>query len=552
MVIDLAMVTVEEGVDSEVLRQSIERDSFVRARRLVPLIACIALLAYFAAYFKEWQWQPTVDAAWLAAVMLWIVGLWSAQRSRAPRVPHPLWFYALYVAVLVPFATDWRWAMTGDSMGWASAGVQLAEHGPTKSLLSLHGVAQFGYGQQAVHNVFMVLFQPTLFWHRCGQIMVGVASLAAIVAAYGRLVAPRFGLLVAACAMSTSVMIVHTMCSYPLVDAIAGESAVLAAGLWVRQDPTARRAWLVLGLFTGLLAHLTPNGLSMGVCVWLWLGPQALFRRWPLSNLIAALGCAAIVALPVVIQFASGQGAEMASLNANPNYSVDRVLNFFREALTIPFSSHNEVAGAFGPQLPPYFRWVFVVGILVTPLLGRYFPGAALIAAFFVIHAVLMAFTQGSYPSVSVKRALVLIPMATYFVFIPFHRYLRALPVVLGVIAVWASFGVRNMLYDVHPGRVGYTIFDGLVEVNQRFSDAPVCVFLPTDPRANAFGPGSDLDRIYQLSPHVRRVADVNDPQCGAYLCYCPQANTLDLAALGYTDIPLLNSVELRCGRKRP
>ena len=537
--------------ESQTLNRPIERDHLLRPRRLVPLIACAALLGYFAVYFKESLWQPTVDLAWLGAVILWIIGWWSVRKSSAPRVAHPYWFYLLYIAMLVPFATDWRWAMTGDSAGWASAGLELAQRGPWKSLLSLRGVAQFGYGQQALHNVFMVLVKPTMFWHRFGQIMVGALSLAAIVAAYGRLVHRNFGLLVGACAMSTSVLIVHTMCSYPLVDALAGESAVLAAALWVRQDPSARNAWLALGVFTGLLTHLTPNSLSMGVCVWLWLGPQALYRRWPMSNLIAAVGCAAIIALPIVIQFAQGQGEAVISFNANPDYTTEKVLRFFRESLTIPFYSHNEVAGAFGPQLPPYFRWLFVVGILITPIFSRYFPGAGLIAVFFVIHAVLMAFTQGSYPSVSVKRALVLIPLATYFVFIPFHRYLRSLPVVLVIIAVWASFGVRNMLYDVHPGRVGYTLLDGIVEVNQRLSDAPVCVFLPTDARAAAFAPGSDVDRLYRMFPHLQRVSDVNDPQCRDYLCYCPQANKVDLAALGYTEIPLLNSVELRCGRKQ-
>jgi hypothetical protein len=534
----------------DISASEVQPDNFMRPRRLVPLVLCAAMLAYFAIFFNESRWQPTVDLAWLAAVVCWIVGLWSAQHSRAPRVPHPYWFYVLYILILIPFATNWRWGMTGDSLGWALTGIDLAEHGPRKSLLSLHGIGQFGYGQQALHNVFMVLIKPTLFWHRFGQIMVGVATMAAIVGAYGRLVSPNFGLLVGACTLSTAIMIVHTLCSYPLLDAVAGANAVLAAAVWVRQDPNARRAWLLLGFFTGLQLHLTPSGWAMGLCVWLWIGPQALYRRWPRLNLVAAVGCALIVALPVLIQFALGQGEALFSQIEKPDYTVEKVFRFFRESLTLPFWSNNEVAGAFGPQLPEYFRYLFVPGIVLTPFLVRYFPGAFLIATFFVIHCVLMSFMQGTYPSVSVKRALVLIPMATYFVFLPFQRYLRALPVVLVVIALWASFGVRNMLYDFRPGRTGYTLFDGVIEVNQRFSDAPVCVYLPTDQRGPLFAPGSELDRLYGLYPHVQRVSDVNDPRCATYLCYCPQANTLDLAAIGYTPIPLLASVELRCGRK--
>ena len=518
--------------------------------RVVPVALCGLTLTYFVIYFRESVWQPTVDLAWLLAVLCWIAGMWSAQRSRAPRVPHPYWFYALYAVVLMPFATDWRWAMTGDSTSWVTVGMHLADKGPSKSLLSLRGVAQFGYGQQALHNIFMVLIEPTLFWHRVGQIMIGVASMAAMVAAYGRLVSRNFGLLVAACTLSTSVMIVHTYCSYPLLDAVLSGHAVLAATLWIRQDPTTRRAWLVLGVFTGLLFHLTANGVIMGLCAWLWLVPVALYRRWPWRNLLIAAGTALIVALPALMQMALGQGDQLFSLVEKPEYTVEKVYRFFREALTLPFWSNNQVAGAFGPQLPPYFRYLFVPGILLAPLLTRYFPGALMMAVFFVMHAALLALMQGPYPNVSVKRALVLIPMATYFVFIPWHRYLRALPVVLVVFAVWASFGVRNMLYDFRPGRTGYTLLDGLVEANQRFSDAPVCVYLPTDLRAELFAPGSEMDRIYRFHPHIQRVSDVDDPACARYLCYSPQADSLDLEALGYEAIPMLGTTELRCGRK--
>jgi hypothetical protein len=33
-------------------------------------------------------------------------------------------------------------------------------------------------------------------------------------------------------------------------------------------------------------------------------------------------------------------------------------------------------------------------------------------------------------------------------------------------------------------------------------------------------------------------------------LCYSPQVDSIDLAALGYEEVALLSSFELRCGRK--
>ena len=172
-----------------------------------------------------------------------------------------------------------------------------------------------------------------------------------------------------------------------------------------------------------------------------------------------------------------------------------------------------------------------------------------MVFCFLLVNILFIAFSQGPYIAVSVKRALVLIPMATYFAFLPFHRFLRSLPVVLLLIVVWSAFGAYDVVYRIQPGRTGYTFLDGIIEASQRFSDRPVCIYLSRDNWSAEFGKDGIFDKLYNLHPRVRQVGDVNDPQCAKVLCYCPQIETtLSLPSLGYTEVPMLGSVELRCG----
>ena len=513
---------------------------------------CAGAETYFLKFFQEARWQPTVDLAWLIAVVSLLAAFWRSDTPLVPRLRHPYWLYALYAAALLPFGTNWRWTMAGDNLSWPFMGMQIAAHGPGRSVLSVNGADDFGYLQMMLHDAFMFLVAPTLFWHRVGKITVGVAAMAAIYAAFARLVTPLFGILVAACAASTSVWIVYTYASVPFMDGIASGYALLAVALWVRRSPESRKAWLTLGLLSGFMLFLTPNGWFMAFCVWLWLTPQVFWRRWPVSNFALAVVLGLVTGLPNLIQWSQGTGGQLFSMVENPAWTAQKVLRFLYEAATIPFLSDVQNSGAFGPQLPFGFRWLFVPGILITTLLGsRRFPAARFVFCIFVGHVVVLAFAQGPYASVSVKRSLILIPMAICFVFLPYHRYLRSPYLVAALIAAWASFGVYDIMARFQPGRTGYNFFDGVVEAHQRFNTAPVCVVI-TDQRGEFIAPGSDLERLYRLSPHVKGVRDPADASCSEFLCYCPQVVSIDLKARGYVEIPMLGTVELRCGRRYP
>lgn len=521
------------------------------APRIAALVCFGIAYGYFCIFFRGVPWRPPVDSAWLLAALAWPLAFWRRDAPALPRPRHPWWFYALYVAALLPFATDWRWSLAGDNLLWPLEGLKVAARGPDRSLLNVYGVDNFGYLQTNLHNLFMYLISPTLFWHRVGKILVALLAMAAIYTVFARLVRPAFGLLVAGCTATCSVWIVYTYASVPFLDGIASGFALLAIGMWIERDPGSVRAWLLLGWLSGFMLFLTPNGWLMAACVWIWLGGLVLSRRWDKRLFALAVVTAVIVGTPMLLQWAAGKGL-MFTLVAKPAWTVDKIVSFLQQAASMPFFSKVDNSGAFGPQLPWGFRWLFVAGVVVTPWFPRRFPGVRFVLALLVAHVVLLAFTQGPYGAVSVKRALMLIPMATYFVFLPFQRFFTRAPAALAVIAVWAAFGVHDVVAEIKPGRTGYTFLDGVIEAHQRFAPATICVYMVDDLRAVELFPGSGIDRLYGLSPRIRHVYDPDDPACAEALCYCSQerCRRVDLAARGYTEVPMLNTVELRCGRK--
>ncbi len=95
--------------------------------------------------------------------------------------------------------------MTADTLAWPLGGLHLVENGPFKSFLNVYGADNFTYPQMVLHNAFMHLVAPTLFWHRAGKVCVGLLALRAVYAYFARLVSRPFGLLVAAAAATTSI-----------------------------------------------------------------------------------------------------------------------------------------------------------------------------------------------------------------------------------------------------------------------------------------------------------------------------------------------------------
>jgi len=518
--------------------------------RRIVILAAAFLYAWFLAHFSPERFDPAVDGSWLAACALFTLAFWQRpEQQGVERLRQPWELYVAYLALLVPWVTNWRWVMAGDSLGWFAQGVVLAEDGPQRSLLSAVGVAQFSYGQATLHNLLMWLIEPTLSFHRIGQVLVGLACLAAVYTVFARLFSPRFAVVVAVGSMTTSVMLVHTYISYPLLDGIAIAFAAWAQALWIERQPEDRRAWLAFGLATGAMWYLTQSSWPMGLLLWAYLSVRTLWRWRTWRGWLLAAAVQALVALPMWMQIWHGQAEHMFSLvrgeaSRAPNYRALLV-----EAALFPFASKYQSAGAFGPQLPMGFRWLFVVGVAVALWRARHQRALRALLALWLAYVVFLALAQGPYETVSVKRALILIPFATAFVFLPLERWMRQSVVVVPLLALWVGLGVSDLVWNITPGRLGYTLLDGIVEASQRFRSRPVCIVLSRDPWADVYGPGGLLDRGYHLYPRVRRVLGPDDPHCAQVLCYSPQVDEhISLLALGYREVAMQNTVELRCG----
>ncbi len=326
------------------------------------------------------------------------------------------------------------------------------------------------------------------------------------------------------------------------MDGIASGYAALALGLWLEREPHSRRPWLLFGALSGSMLFLTPNGWYLAACAWAYLGWRAA------RGLALAMCTALLVGLPVWFQWARGRGGQLFTLVEGPRWAREKILRFFCEALFLAFSSEIQSAGGFGPQLPFGFRWLFVPGVLLAVLFGRRLPGARRMLALYAVQVVALVLSQGPYASVSVKRALYLIPMAVYFAFLRFHHWLRSTKVVLPILCAWASFGISDVAFRMQPGRTGYIMLDGIIEAHERFARGRICVYLSDDRFAEVLDPQHPVHRLYGLSPRVRRMTALDRAACPEVLCYSPQIDQVSLQDLGYRDVRLLNSVELRCG----
>jgi len=505
-----------------------------------------ATTAYVLARYDDAAWQPDVLAAWAAGNILWAAYWWRCG-TRAPRAAHhPWWLYALYIACLLPFATNWRWALIADSLGWVTGGITAAELGhPARNALSIHGMWSSSYPQLLAHDLFMFLVRPTLFWHRVGQIIVGALSVMAIYRFASELVEREAAMAIAVCSMTVSIMITYTYSSYPLIDGIAVGYAALALSLSLWEHPSTWSAYL-FGAITGVATYTTVNAWPCVALAWL-----ALLVRRRSAVLLAALTAVAVAA-PTLWQWRHDFAPmeTVANPGATLQYTIVKALSFAWTAILLPVSSPVQSAGAFGPQLPWGFRWAAPLGVITALVFGpRSWRRAVLVALLvFGWYVAALSVTQGTYDTLSIKRAFHLIPLATLAAWALLWRVLPSPKWAIPLVACWVGFGVYDVTMKVQPGRFGYNFGDGLVEVHQRFPDQKIAILLP-DAHAFWLDPNEALQKLYGISPHLQRIRTLEEVGAtGAQvICYHAGLDSIDFDAHGWRQIPLYNSLELRC-----
>jgi hypothetical protein len=334
---------------------------------IVRLLAAAVCLGVFLWFFDDKRPQLLVDGLWVLAILLWGSEVWSrSARARLRLRPRSgdVWSIAAILATFIvawlPFYDNWRWAYTGDSFGVFEYGYRLGRSGLTQNLLSVHGEEDsFTYLWGVAYGLPVLLFDPTFFWHRCGQLMMSCLSLAAIYI-YFAVVLGRYWS--AAIVISTAINYVwlwFSYVSYGKIDSFIFEFLTLAFATLIWRQPDWLIGWMLCGLIGGLSVFFTPTAWSAVAFVGLLLGAFALATRRVGAGVVYAVSFV-LVALPVIIKL-----PWLLTMTANQTHQTmewDYLRLTFSQVLLLPYHTNTYNIGIQGA----WVRWplgpLYVVG----------------------------------------------------------------------------------------------------------------------------------------------------------------------------------------------
>jgi len=337
--------------------------------------------------------------------------------------------------------------------------------------------------------------------------------------------------------------------------------------------------WALCGLTGGLSLFYTPVTWGAVAAVAIVFGLRAVVRRsfggpvvYAISFLLAASPI--LTDLPWMVGMLRTQsfapGADPRSPWPEPSY----VWLMARTILLSAYDSPIYILGVNGAFLRwPLGHLYFVGGALAA--LGsvsslrrrlRLPPAAPLLLILFLWDVLLFSLTNKGYPTPSHKRFYNLIPLQIFFALLPLyvaHAWcakrprLGAFVIVLlaGSIATSAALGLR-LIRNPRPIMYGQNIFDGLIEMHQRFPDRDVVLF--TTRQDESLYRGRSMDEVYGMAERLSLAAEANEQTLeetcwsGALFCYdlAPvqdQAEPLLKQDGRWLPFPLLNTDEIRC-----
>jgi hypothetical protein len=543
-------------------------------------IGAWVLLGFFARWFEPGWVQWDVTGLWLAAMLFWIAGVRVATGSLLPAYPTlasswPLTaLLTVFVAAWLPFYDNWRWACTGDSIAWYATAAGAALNGLPQGILSVRGVdGHFTYLHSLGFNALMFVFEPTLFWHRVGKLIVGCLSLAAIYAYFTLTLGRWWGLAVTVGTAANYVWLRFSYVSYGHIDSHFFYFTTLAAAALVLRHPRHLGAWMSCGLVGGLSLFFTQTAWSAVVAAGTVLAAFGLFRGWIAGGLVYA-GSFLLAASPLLLQLPGL--LEMTTRQAQSLFEWSYLLRIFRVIVWLGYDSpYTHIA------LGPFLRWplgpLFPVGAVlaalaaVPPLRRRLrLPAIApIMLALLLWDAVLMTLTNNAYHEPSIKRAYNLIPLQVVLALVPAYflvqwcgarRGLRRLAAgaVASGLCVYVAANMLVLIYPA-PAMYGLGAFDGFVELRQRFADRTVVLLTTREDMPRVLARDSFFHQAYkvadQLVLEARFEDDVIERACAeqAIVCYEPNLDRTRFDPLQarharrLVRLPLLNSVELIC-----
>jgi hypothetical protein len=551
----------------------------VRRALLVP--AQLGALALFVAWFDPGRVQWLVESLWLLAVTVWTVEVRLSDGRLLDRSPDAadmrplLVLLPLFAAAWLPFYRNWRWAYTGDSVAWFSIGSLAARDGLRHSLLSIKGVDEnFTYLHGIAFNSLLFVFEPTLFWHRVGKLLVSCASLTAIYTYFCFMIGRWWALLVVGAVISNYVWLWFSYISYGHMDTYCFYFLTLTVGTLVWRDPDRLTRWLALGLLGGASIFFTQTAWSAVGVAGLVLGVRALAaRRWAALAIYAV--SFVLVALPILLQF-DGLIA-MTTRQAKNVYAWPYLQRIFKTILLFPYDSPYRHIGVYGgwfraPLAQLYLAGLVLGALSIVPWVRRTLrlPIVAPLAfALLMWDVVLMTLTNNGYDLPSTKRAFSLIPWQIYLALLPFAVLQGAVrrfawgPRAVGVLAAAAvlvagGFSLQTIVRGGY-GMYGVNSLDGLIELRQRFADRRVAFLTGRKEYREMLAPDGFFQENYGLADQVTFDTDYTDARIertcadGTVLCYEPHfdgqqfAPVLQRHAARLVPLPLNNTKEMKC-----
>lgn len=543
-------------------------------------------LGLFALWFNPQRSQWLVSGLWLLALCLWIVNVRRLERRPCPLSRPPSADVTIASSLLLsfavawlPFYDNWRWAFTGDSISWFEIAYNAAIHGIDKNIFSLEGVdGNFTYLHGLAFNLPMFVFEPTFFWHRVGKLLVSCLSLLAVYTFFRLTVGRLCAVAVVVCTAVNYVWLWFSYLSYAHVDSFVLSFSTLTMALLIWRAPDHRLLWMLCGLVGGASLFFTQTAWSEVLLVGVAL---ALFAIATGRVRLMAVYCVSfvLVATPILLQPAGF--LKMTTRQAGFVFEWSYLAHIFTAILMLPVTSPHHDLGVQGPFLPAPLGWLYPLGLVAAlgaliPACRRRLKGmmiAPIIMGALIWDAVVMTLTNNAYADPSTKRTYHLIPYQVFLALLPLlnatkwapNRRCRlgALTTITIVVIAYASMSLWKIVHTA-PAVYGFNVFDGLIELRQRFPQRRVVLFSSRGlhRRNEKLAPDSFLMRAYRLGDTTWFEERLSAPAVGgairnnAFLCYEPAFDGERMQALlePHRDrlqaVELLNSEEMVCLEK--
>jgi hypothetical protein len=548
----------------------------------ISVAGACASCGVFLWFFDPERDQRLVDALWPLAALFWGVFLKLVGRGPflgvRPRL-RDVWpiglILPLFAAAWLPFYDNWRWAYTGDSFGVFSAAYWLGENGLRQNLLSVHGIDDsFTYLWEVVYALPMLLFEPTFFWHRVGMLVVACVSLVAIYVFFTLTLGRLWGVAVVLATVTNGVWLWFSYVSYLKIDSFIFSYLTLTLAWIVWQGPDRLGAWALCGLVGGLSLFFTPTAWSGVAFVGLLLAAYTLASRRFLAGTAYAVAFV-LAAVPILTEIP--WFLEMTQRQANPQFDWSYHWRMFTAIVRMPYDFNYYRLGVQGAFLQWPLGHLYLVGASLTavalvPPVRRWLRIPAVAAPLLILlvwDAALLSVTNKDYAQPSTKRAYNLIPLQIFFALLPLYvlhawirtwRWLRGATIaaLLVLIGVYAVENFRLMMFP-RPHVYGGNMYDGLIELRQRYPDRRVFVFTSRDGIPRSLAPESHFQLAYGISDNLTIAQDFEmarvDDACArdALVCFEPNFDAdrmrplFERRAPPFRNFSLLNSFELYC-----